>query len=181
MLAVGRFAFLPMHRRDLEKSVAVSGPKTTGRNMPQFETGCYSCFISWGVLGTAPGIGAVAAWAGQLFLVQAAAGASSSPYKSPPCWPRSLQTAPAACSRFAVVLPRQSTRSLHALVGCGVLGLHMSSAASIFVALLTSSSSTSQRSLHWQCAQPSFADHMLCACAGLYLSVCPARNYSDSL
>lgn len=30
MLAVGRFAFLPMHRRDLEKSVAVSGPKTTG-------------------------------------------------------------------------------------------------------------------------------------------------------
>jgi photosystem I reaction center subunit V len=32
MLAVGRFAFLPMHRRDLEKSVAVSGPKTTGRN-----------------------------------------------------------------------------------------------------------------------------------------------------
>lgn len=31
MLAVGRFAFLPMHRRDLERSVAVSGPKTTGR------------------------------------------------------------------------------------------------------------------------------------------------------
>lgn len=30
MLAVGRFAFLPMHRRDLERSVSVSGPKTTG-------------------------------------------------------------------------------------------------------------------------------------------------------
>jgi photosystem I subunit V len=30
MLAVGRFAFLPQQRRDLERSAAVSGPKTTG-------------------------------------------------------------------------------------------------------------------------------------------------------
>jgi len=30
MLAVGRFAFLPMHRRDLERSAATAGPKTTG-------------------------------------------------------------------------------------------------------------------------------------------------------
>lgn len=30
MLAVGRFAFLPMQRRDLERSMSVAGPKTTG-------------------------------------------------------------------------------------------------------------------------------------------------------
>ncbi|KAF8060105.1 hypothetical protein HT031_005044 [Scenedesmus sp. PABB004] len=30
MLAVGRFAFLPLHRRDLERSAATAGPKTTG-------------------------------------------------------------------------------------------------------------------------------------------------------
>lgn len=30
MLAVGRFAFLPMQRRDQEKAVAQAGPKTTG-------------------------------------------------------------------------------------------------------------------------------------------------------
>lgn len=31
MLAVGRFAFLPQQRRGVEKSAAVAGPKTTGR------------------------------------------------------------------------------------------------------------------------------------------------------
>jgi hypothetical protein len=33
MLAVGRFAFLPMHRRDLERSVTAAGPKTTGEGV----------------------------------------------------------------------------------------------------------------------------------------------------
>jgi hypothetical protein len=39
MLAVGRFAFLPMHRRDLERSVAVSGPKTTGGCLSRRDVG----------------------------------------------------------------------------------------------------------------------------------------------
>jgi photosystem I subunit V len=30
MLAVGRFAFMPYQRRELSKSLNVSGPKTTG-------------------------------------------------------------------------------------------------------------------------------------------------------
>eukprot|EP00878_Enallax_costatus_P040885 GHUV01047291.1.p1 GENE.GHUV01047291.1~~GHUV01047291.1.p1 ORF type:complete len:134 (+),score=36.71 GHUV01047291.1:182-583(+) len=30
MLALGRFAFMPLHRRDLRNSAAAAGPKTTG-------------------------------------------------------------------------------------------------------------------------------------------------------
>jgi hypothetical protein len=32
MLALGRFAFMPLHRRDLQRSATAAGPKTTGES-----------------------------------------------------------------------------------------------------------------------------------------------------
>lgn len=43
MLAVGRFAFMPQHRRDLEKSAAAAGPKTEGKHTCLW----YSAGIVW--------------------------------------------------------------------------------------------------------------------------------------
>jgi photosystem I reaction center subunit V len=89
MLAVGRFAFLPMQRRDLERSAAVSGPKTTGRNTTQLEAACSLGLNGLGMLRTAleqgqwtfiRGIGA-----GQLCLAQPAAGVGGSTWECPSC------------------------------------------------------------------------------------------------